>query len=74
MGLWHLTLSSLNEWHALEKKSANMDVLVEGGRVNGWRHKRGVCCGFFELRDRGLNLLENSRNLGAIGDIEVLTS
>lgn len=50
-----------------------MDFLV--GRIgNGWGHKRGVYCGLFELRDRGVKLLENSRNLGAMRDIEVLTS
>ena len=30
MGLWHLTLSGLKEWHVLEKKSANTDFLVGG--------------------------------------------
>lgn len=73
MGVWHLALSGLDEWHALERKSANMDFL-DGRRGNGWRDKRGVFCGFFELRVGDSSCSKILETWGAIRDIEVLTS
>ncbi len=42
MGLWDLMSSGLDEWEALEKKSANMDIL---GGV--WEMDGGIKIKFF---------------------------
>lgn len=45
-----------------------------GGTGNGWRGKRGVFCGFFELGVGDSSCWKSLETWGAIRDIEVLTS